>query len=167
MWALQPTPHCVHFRCSDRLLNRSLVQSRLGHIQGSMNAKGGNPSKHFTSEQKYAAVELCKAKVPLKTIRRQLQMGRSTLQKILNHAKQHPESPIVPRKSGTGKKAKITQETKEKMKNLLRKDPCLTAKQLKGRISGLATVSIRRIQAVCKNDLNLPSMRMANIIYNI
>ena len=54
--------------------------------------------------------------------------------------------PIITRKSETGKKAQITQEIKEKMKYLLGKDPCLTAKQLKGRIAGLATVSIRRIQ---------------------
>jgi transposase len=126
-----------------------------------MNAKEGSSLKHFTSEQKSAAVELFKARVPLKKIRNQLNMSERTLRRILSHAKSHPESPIISRKPGSGRPTTFTPAVKEKMKNMLRKNPCITGGQLKGRIPELANSSIRRIQEVCKDDLGYPSRRMA------
>ena len=52
---------------------------------------------------------------------------------------------------------KISQGTKEKMENLLIKGFCLKSRELQGRIAGLTTLSNRRIQEVCKEDLKLPS----------
>jgi len=37
------------------------------------------------------------------------------------------------------------------------KDFCLKSRQLQGRIAGLTTLSNKRIQEVCKEDLKLPS----------
>ena len=74
---------------------------------------------------------------------------------VLGQTHQEVISPVASqpyfRKHECGRGGKITQVTKEKMENLFRKDPCLTEKQLKGRkgFSGLATVSIRKIQDVC------------------
>jgi hypothetical protein len=118
-------------------------------------------SKHFSQEQKRVAVELFKAKVPRKCIRKQLQMSQHILRHILSHAKSHPDSPVIARKSGTGLARKITPETEKKMEKLLNRDPCLTGKQLKKKIPALGYVGIRRFQQVCTNKLKLPSRKMA------
>jgi hypothetical protein len=47
------------------------------------------------------------------------------------------------------------------MKDALRKNPCLTAKQLKERIPGMALVNVRWFQRLCKDKLKLPSRKMA------
>ncbi len=80
-------------------------------------------------------------------------MSQRTLCRILSHAKSHPDSPVITRKSGTGLARKITPETEKKIKNLLKRDPCLTGKHLKKKIPVLANVGIRRIQQVCTNKL--------------
>jgi hypothetical protein len=48
-----------------------------------MDAENIAPSKHFSLEDKRVAIELWKAKVPLKSIRDQLSMSESTLRQIL------------------------------------------------------------------------------------
>ena len=59
-----------------------------------MEAKGLN----FSQDTKRAAVELWKAKVPLKNIREQLQMSEWTLRGVLATAKASPEDPVPKRK---------------------------------------------------------------------
>ena len=59
-----------------------------------MEAKGPN----FSQDAKRAAVELWKAKVPLKNIREQLQMSERTLRGVLATAKASPEDPVPKRK---------------------------------------------------------------------
>jgi hypothetical protein len=49
------------------------------------------------------------------------------------------------------------------MKDALRKNPCLTAKQLKERIPGLALVNVRWIQQLCKDQLKLPSRKIVRV----
>jgi len=44
---------------------------------------------HFSLETKRVAIELWKAKVPLKSIRAQLSMSESTLRRILNPERDH------------------------------------------------------------------------------
>ena len=56
-----------------------------------MEAKGPN----FSQDAKRAAVELWKAKVPLKNIREQLQMSERTLRRVLAAAKASPEDPVL------------------------------------------------------------------------
>ena len=101
-----------------------------------MAAVGNQTNKHFSVAQKTAAVQMRKANVPLKTIRNQLKLSKSTLQRILAHAKHNPHEPVKPRKAGTGKAGKVPQGCLRQMKQMLRKNPCLTAKQLKERIPG-------------------------------
>jgi hypothetical protein len=59
-------------------------------------------------EDKRVAVELWKAKVPLKRIREQLGMSEATLRGVLGHAKKRPSCPVKKRKPGSGKKKIIT-----------------------------------------------------------
>jgi hypothetical protein len=66
------------------------------------------------------------------------------------------------RKAGSQPISKVKKETLDKMKDMLRKDPTLTAKQLKGKLPELTTVSIRHIQHVCLKKLDLPSRKMAS-----
>ena len=52
-------------------------------------------------------------------------------------------------------------ETMRKMREQVLKFPTLTAKQLKAKIPGLALLSIRQIQSLCLEKLDLPSRMMA------
>jgi transposase len=88
-------------------------------------------------------------------------MSLWTLRRILTHAKKNTNTPVLARKTGTGQTPKITSHTLKQMKEALRKNPCLTAKQLKERILGMALVNVRWIQWLYKYKLNLPSRKMA------
>ena len=72
-----------------------------------MEAKGPN----FSQDAKRAAVELWKAKVPLKNIREQLQMSERTLRRVLAAAKASPEDPVPKRKKMSGRPAKVMATT--------------------------------------------------------
>jgi transposase len=112
-------------------------------------------------EDKRVAVELWKAKVPLKRIREQLGMSEATLRRVLGHAKKHPSCPVKKRKPGSGKKKIISPETLRGMKHHLSVDPTLTARRLKAMMPGLSHCSIRVIQHHCLRTLKLPSRKMA------
>jgi hypothetical protein len=128
-----------------------------------------NSKKPFTNEEKRAAVELRKAKFPLKNIREQLQMSVRTLRRILSHAKSNPANPVSVRKKGSGRIPRMTPHILQTVRAMILKTPTLTAKQLKGKIPELADYipeladySIRHIQRLCLKRLELPSRRMAN-----
>ena len=59
--------------------------------------------KPFSREDKKAAVELRRAKVPLHAIRKHLQMSKATLKRIVAFAKANPANPVAMRKSGSGR----------------------------------------------------------------
>jgi hypothetical protein len=72
---------------------------------------------HFSSQTRRVAVELWKAKVPLKQIRDQLQMSKVTLICLLAHARNHPNQPVKLRKKGTGlQNHKVMEKTLRDMK---------------------------------------------------
>jgi hypothetical protein len=52
--------------------------------------------KNIKDGAKRAAGELCRAKVPLSTIRSQLKLSESALRRILAFAKRNPINPIIP-----------------------------------------------------------------------
>lgn len=114
-----------------------------------------------TKDVKRAAVELWKASVPLKKIRAQLRIPERSLRRILDHAKKNSDAPIAERKPGSGRPSVISRELKIKIKELLRKKPTLTAKQIKSTFPELQQVSVRTIQHACLKDLKLPSRKMA------
>jgi len=146
---------------SVREIESTCLQFHSGRLSDNMSAKEKKTFKHITIEQKTAAVELFKAGVSRKKIWKQLNISERSLHIILSHARDNPDSPIISRKSGSGRPTIFTPEVKEKMKNMLRKNPCLSGAQLKGRIPELVNTSVRRIQEVCKDDLKLPSRVMA------
>ena len=104
-----------------------------------------------TKDVKQAAVELWKASVPLKKIREQLKIPERSLRRILDHAKKNSDAPIAERKPGSGRPSVISRELKIKIKELLRKKPTLTAKQIKSTFPELQQVSVRTIQHACTN----------------
>ena len=116
---------------------------------------------HFSLETKRVAIELWKAKVPLKSIRAQLSMSESTLRRILAFAKKNPTLPVKKRKTGTGRKSTITPATIQTMKNILKSNPTVTARGLKLRVQGLQHIGIHQIQRICLKSLKLPSRKMA------
>jgi hypothetical protein len=82
-------------------------------MSGTMDARRNPPSNavpNFSMEDKRVAVELWKAKVPLKRIREQLGMSEATLRRVLDHAKKRPSCPVKKRKPGSGKKKIISPE---------------------------------------------------------
>ena len=87
--------------------------------------------KHFSNDEKRAAIELWRAKIPLKDIRKQLEMSESTLRRILAFAKASPSYPIRLRKPVTGRKCKVLPAMKRAMKTKIEANPTITAKQLK------------------------------------
>jgi hypothetical protein len=83
--------------------------------------------KNVKNGAKRAAVELWRAKVPLSNIRSQLKLSKSTLRRILAFAKRNPINPIIPRKSGSGRPKKISEETEGLIKKILQANASLTA----------------------------------------
>jgi hypothetical protein len=116
----------------------------------------------FSEADKRAAIELWKAKVPLKNIRAQLQMSERGLRKILAYAKNHPEEPIPKKSKNAGRPTKISLGAIREIKKRIARNPCITARNLKKNIPQLEDVSIRTIQSFCKEQLKLPCRKMAD-----
>lgn len=126
-----------------------------------MEAEQIAPTHHFTMEDRRVAVELRRAKVPLKSIRQQLNMSESTLRRILAYAKKNPTIPVKGRKIGTGRFSKVTQTTLKTMRDIINKAPTITAKKLKEKVPKLKNLAVRTIQDICLRRLKLPSRKMA------
>jgi hypothetical protein len=87
---------------------------------------------------KRAAIEIWQAKVPLASIRKQLEMPERTLCMILQFARQNPDSPISDRKKSPGSGAnqqKVSLGTMAKMKLLLLRFPSLTAQGTENQVA--------------------------------
>ena len=97
----------------------------------------------------------------MKDIRDHLGFSERTLRRILAFAKQGEPEKAVKRKEGSGRPSSWTPEDAKKIKNLVIKNPCLTARQIKQKIPELEKCRIRTIQRVCKDKLKLPSRKMA------
>ena len=117
--------------------------------------------KNFSQEDKRVAIELYRAKVPLNQIRAQTQMSEATLRHVLAYSRKNPSLPIKKRRTGSGRKSLVGQETVRLVKKFLIREPTLTAKNLKERIPGLQHLGIRAIQKICLKKCNLPSRKMA------
>jgi hypothetical protein len=102
--------------------------------------------KSLKNENKRAAVELWRAKVPLSNIRKQLKMSEKTLRRILFFAKANPHNPIQPRKPVKGRPRKISMKTRRMKKKKLQENPSLTAVKLRRSIPALTSVSMQGIQ---------------------
>ena len=121
---------------------------------------GVNP---FSEAEKSAAVEVWKAKIPLKRIREQLQMSKRGLRNILAYAKKNPEDPVPKsRKKNAGPNNKVSLGTMRKIRSAIIRDPCTTAKTLKKNIPELANISVRTINRICHDQLKLPTRKMAD-----
>ncbi len=115
----------------------------------------------FSEADRRAAIELWKAKVPLKNIRAQLQMIERGLRKIIAYAKHHPEDPIPKKIKNAGGPTKISLGAIREIKKRIARNPCITAQNLKN-IPQLEDVSIHTIQSFCKEQLKLPCRKMAD-----
>jgi hypothetical protein len=114
----------------------------------------------FSYGDRRSAIELWKAKVPLKTIREQLDMSKATLERISAFARANSENPVPVWKPGSGRPSKFSTATLDNMKRRLNVTPTLTGLHLKNIIE-LKTVSMRSIQRICRKTLKLPFMKMA------
>ena len=119
--------------------------------------------------KKRVAIALWRMNTPLKDIRTQTKIPERTLQRILAKVKggkgeeEAVTDAAVTWKVGSGfASRKVDDAIKKKLKKKLTESPMLTAKQLKTRIPELAEISTRTIQRICKNELQLPSRKMAN-----
>ena len=119
--------------------------------------------------KKRVAIALWRMNTPLKDIRTQTKIPERALQRILAKVKggkgeeEAVTDAAVTWKVGSGfASRKVDDAIKKKLKKKLTESPMLTAKQLKTRIPELAEISTRTIQRICKNELQLPSRKMAN-----
>ena len=76
-------------------------------------------------------------------------------------AKRGKPKKAMKRKEGSGRPSSWTPEDAKKVKNLLSKNPCLTARQIKQKVPELQNCRIRTIQKICKDNMKLPSCKMA------
>ena len=117
---------------------------------------------------KVAALQMKKAKVKTKDICEELNIPKNTFNDWVRAAKNAETwsdvpgevSRPAPRKKdpGTGtKNRKINDDTKMKMKRLVKKDPFVTAKQIKTKILALKDVTAQRINQVLSGELGLKS----------
>jgi hypothetical protein len=118
-------------------------------------------SKPFSREEKRVAIELWRAKVPLKAIRDQVKMSESTLRRVLAFVKKNPDTLVAGHKVGSGWPCLINKTIQKAMKKKLLNSPTTTAKQLKKTVPGLANMSVRAIQHVSLKKLKLPSRVIA------
>ena len=115
--------------------------------------------EHRSNSVKVAALQMKKAKVKSKEICAQLKVPKTTLNNWFRDSKAAGTwsdlpgevSRPAPRKKnpGTGtKNRKITDDTKLKMKRLVKKDPFVTAKEIKTKILALKDITPQRINQV-------------------
>ena len=131
-----------------------------------------NDGNKRTSEQrsnsvKVAALQMKKAKVKTKDICQELDIPKNTFNDWLRAAKAAGTwsdapgevSRPAPRKKdpGSGTKKKILEQTKLKMKRLVKKDPFVTAKEIKTKITALEDISTRHVNRILSKDLGLKS----------
>jgi hypothetical protein len=95
---------------------------------------------------KKVAIELWRAKIPLKAIRDQVKMSELTLRRVLAFAKKNPDTLVSGCKVGIGRPCLINKTIQKAMKKKLFNSPTTTAKQLKKKtVPGLADMSVRAI----------------------
>ena len=116
---------------------------------------------------KVAALQMKKANVKTKDICQELDIPKNTFNDWLRAAKAAGTWSDVPgevsrpaprkKEPGTGPKRKITDQTKLKMKRLVKKDPFLTAKEIKTKITDLRDITPQWVNHVLSKDLGLKS----------
>ena len=131
-----------------------------------------NDGNKRTSEQrsnsvKVAALQMKKAKVKTKDICQELDIPKNTFNDWLRAAKAAGTwsdapgevSRPAPRKKdpGTGTKKKVMEQTKLKMKRLVKKDPFVTAREIKTKIKPLEDISTQHVNHLLSKDLGLKS----------
>jgi hypothetical protein len=77
---------------------------------------------HFSTKTRKAAVDLWIAKVSLAKIMEQLEMSKATLQRVLAHARAHPEQLVQRMKKGSGRVSQVMNTTLQAMKRHLHRD---------------------------------------------
>jgi hypothetical protein len=83
----------------------------------------GSANTHFSLADKRVAVKLWKANVPLKSIRKQLNMSERSLRQILAFAKKNPDAPVQERMQGSGRPSKVKAADLKAMENILKTTP--------------------------------------------
>ena len=124
------------------------------------------PKLFRSNSTKVAALQLKRPGIKAKVICESLTIPKTTLNNWIDQAKKEGtfDAPgmarLVPRKknprSGSNRR-KVLDETKKKMKNMVKKNPFMTASELKLAIPELSDVSNNRILYVLLHDLGLNS----------
>jgi hypothetical protein len=107
-------------------------------------------SQSLLKVEKRVAIELWRAKVPLKAIL--VKMSKSTLRRILTFAKKNQRDWLLATRLAVEGPLSSTKHPKALRKNLLN-SPTTTAKQPKKTVPGLANMSMRATQCVSLKKL--------------
>jgi hypothetical protein len=105
----------------------------------------GGANTHFSLADKQVAGEIWKANVPLKSIRKQLNMSERSLRRILAFAKKNPDAPVQERMQWSGRPSKVKAADLKAMESILKTTPTATANKLKERVPGLENVSVKTV----------------------
>lgn len=116
----------------------------------------------MTAEDKARALTKIENGVSVIRIAAEFNVSRMSIYRLKKAANDLPPNIIPQRKRGSGRNRKTTQRTDELMKRDIKKDPFLTAAEIKKNHPGLLDdVSIRTIQHRLQKDLGLPCRRAA------
>jgi hypothetical protein len=101
--------------------------------------------------------------VSIKEICRRSSRAKLSVMAPLAAARKFPDNVVPPTKPKSGRPRKTSKGTDALLRREVRKEPCLTARQLKEIHQDLLSdVSVRCIQHRLQKDLQLPSRRAAN-----
>ncbi len=89
-------------------------------------------------------------------------MSESVLKRVLRSWRKNPTLPQGIRKKGSGRISLVGPTVLQKMRQHLKRDPTITARQLKALMPDLQHLQIRSIQDICFKRLKLPSRKMAS-----
>ena len=116
--------------------------------------------KKLTMEEKTRALTLLEQGMPGKRVAMELGVNRRSIYRLKMEAAKLPPNTTPPRKQGSGGKKKTSAKTDCILKCEVRKNPSITAAQLKSSHPELSkNVAIRTIQHRLQKDLKLPCRR--------
>lgn len=118
--------------------------------------------KKLNMEEKARALTLLEQGMPGKHVAEKLSVSRRSIYRLKMEAAKLPPNTTPQRKSGSGGKRKTTPKTDCILKREVKKNPSITAAELKNNYPELLkNVAIRTIQHRLQKDLKLPCRRAA------
>jgi transposase len=113
--------------------------------------------KHLSPEDKASIIAYKDTGMTTTEIASRMGCDRATIKRVLAASRALPEKGVPPRKKGSGRKKKLTDDLLVILKRQIKKYPAMTAGQLRESLPELAHLADRTIQHALQKHLKMPS----------